>query len=173
MYVLNIEDFGYTIKVQEYDDMAHAVRHFITFKLKTLVNHPPVLTSQYLNSTAPNDTGGVDEVRREPRLLCEATPTILLHLLHSTLALLISHTYNLLSHTHNMKHNMIIMSLLQIFMISLERRLDRRNRMLACLNAIQLNFTLFDAVDGRYMHVCIAIWIAGSHGYHSDVLDGS
>ena len=39
---------------------------------------------------------------------------------------------------------------MQIFMISLERRPERRNRMLACLDTLRLNFTLFDAVDGRY-----------------------
>lgn len=40
---------------------------------------------------------------------------------------------------------------MQIFMISLERRPERRNRMLACLEQLQLNFTLFDAVDGKYV----------------------
>lgn len=68
IYVLNIEDFGYSVKTQEYDDMAHAVRSFVNFKLKTLVNHPPVQTSQYLNSTPSNDTVGVDKVRRKPHL---------------------------------------------------------------------------------------------------------
>ncbi len=34
-------------------------------------------------------------------------------------------------------------------MISLERRPERRNRMLACLNELHLDVNLFDAVDGR------------------------
>ncbi len=41
-------------------------------------------------------------------------------------------------------------------MISLERRPERRNRMLACLEELHLNFTLFDAVDGKY--VALAEW---------------
>lgn len=35
-------------------------------------------------------------------------------------------------------------------MISLARRPERRNRMLACLDALSLNITLFEAVDGKY-----------------------
>ena len=34
-------------------------------------------------------------------------------------------------------------------MISLERRTERRQRMLACLDQLQLDFRLFDAIDGR------------------------
>ena len=34
-------------------------------------------------------------------------------------------------------------------MIGLERRPDRRNRMLACLDELDFDYTVFDAVDGR------------------------
>ena len=34
-------------------------------------------------------------------------------------------------------------------MISLARRPERRNRMLACLEELSVDFTLFDAVDGK------------------------
>ena len=44
----------------------------------------------------------------------------------------------------------------QVFMISLARRPERRNRMLACLDELAFNYTLFDAVDGRCgMHECV------------------
>ena len=34
-------------------------------------------------------------------------------------------------------------------MIGLVRRPDRRNRMLACLDELAFNYTIFDAVDGK------------------------
>ena len=34
-------------------------------------------------------------------------------------------------------------------MINLVRRPERRNRMLACLDNLAFDYTLFDAVDGR------------------------
>ena len=34
-------------------------------------------------------------------------------------------------------------------MIGLVRRPDRRNRMIACLEELNFDYTLFDAVDGR------------------------
>ncbi|KAL5484486.1 hypothetical protein EMCRGX_G020997 [Ephydatia muelleri] len=39
-----------------------------------------------------------------------------------------------------------------VFMISLARRPERRNRMLACLDELAFNYTLFDAVDGRELN---------------------
>ena len=36
-------------------------------------------------------------------------------------------------------------------MISLARRSERRERMVACLDELALNYTLFDAVDGKYV----------------------
>ena len=43
------------------------------------------------------------------------------------------------------------MLLFQIFVINLQRRPKRRARMLACGDALHLNMTIFDAVDGRYV----------------------
>ena len=37
----------------------------------------------------------------------------------------------------------------KVYMIGLVRRPDRRNRMIACLEELNFNYTLFDAVDGR------------------------
>ncbi len=37
----------------------------------------------------------------------------------------------------------------QVYMIGLVRRPERRNRMIACLEELDFNYTLFDAVDGR------------------------
>lgn len=37
----------------------------------------------------------------------------------------------------------------QVYMISLVRRPKRRNRMIACLEELNFDYTLFDAVDGR------------------------
>ena len=42
-------------------------------------------------------------------------------------------------------------------MISLARRPDRRNRMLACLEELNFDYTLFDAVDGRYVTSSLTI----------------
>ena len=42
---------------------------------------------------------------------------------------------------------------MQVFMIGLVRRPDRRNRMLACLNELAFNYTIFDAVDGRWVNL--------------------
>ena len=40
-------------------------------------------------------------------------------------------------------------------MIGLVRRPERRNRMIACLEELDFNYTLFDAVDGRWAwHLC-------------------
>ena len=40
-------------------------------------------------------------------------------------------------------------------MIGLVRRPERRNRMIACLEELDFNYTLFDAVDGRWVwHFC-------------------
>ena len=35
-------------------------------------------------------------------------------------------------------------------MISLVRRTERRNRMIACLEELNFDYTLFDAIDGRF-----------------------
>ena len=40
-------------------------------------------------------------------------------------------------------------------MISLARRPERRNRMLACLDELGFDYTLVDAVDGRYIYLTI------------------
>ena len=43
-------------------------------------------------------------------------------------------------------------------MISLERRPERRNRMVACLDELSFDYILFDAVDGRYtVHTWICL----------------
>ncbi|XP_019853920.1 PREDICTED: procollagen galactosyltransferase 1-like isoform X2 [Amphimedon queenslandica] len=39
-----------------------------------------------------------------------------------------------------------------IYMISLERRTERRQRMLACLDVLQFDYTLFNAVDGKKLN---------------------
>ena len=44
---------------------------------------------------------------------------------------------------------MVLYLLPKVYMIGLVRRPDRRNRMIACLEELNFNYTLFDAVDGR------------------------
>ena len=43
----------------------------------------------------------------------------------------------------------------QVYMIGLVRRPERRNRMIACLEELNFDYTVFDAVDGRYMTLCM------------------
>ena len=38
-------------------------------------------------------------------------------------------------------------------MISLVRRPERRNRMIACLDELGFDYIVFDAVDGRYNNI--------------------
>ena len=89
MFVLNTEKFGYIVKPELFHTAEEYTNHFVNFKLKTLgkgslelihvqvhfrvfvcvnvcvlVNHPPVLMSQYLSQPpVTTDTVGVDKVR--------------------------------------------------------------------------------------------------------------
>ena len=54
-------------------------------------------------------------------------------------------------------------------MIGLVRRPERRNRMISCLEELNINYTLFDAVDGR----CVCVWGGGGGGVGSLTLTGS
>lgn len=44
-------------------------------------------------------------------------------------------------------------------MISLARRPERRNRMLACLDELAFNYTLFEAVDGKCVSAFFALCV--------------
>lgn len=101
IFVLNTEFFGYLIRPISYHSLEYAADVFLNFKLKTLVNHPPVPYSEHVSPS-----------NKEPENL----------------------------------------NLDAVFMISLARRPDRRNRMVSALNELNINFTLFDAVDGKKLN---------------------
>jgi collagen beta-1,O-galactosyltransferase len=53
MNILNTDFFGYIMQRQEYEDKSEASQSFLDFKLKTLVNHPPVRYSPHISRHIP------------------------------------------------------------------------------------------------------------------------
>lgn len=101
MHILNTEVFGFMRRPNDYQNLDHAAQDFTNFKLENLVDHPPIIYSEYVpRLPAVKDNLGLDAV----------------------------------------------------FMIGLVRRPERRNRMISCLDELDFNYTLFDAVDGRQLN---------------------
>jgi collagen beta-1,O-galactosyltransferase len=101
MFVCNFEPFGYIIKPESHSSVEAAAKRFIDFKVETLVNHPPIPSSQFIPPLSQSkDNMGLDAV----------------------------------------------------YMIGLARRPERRNRMIACLEELNFDYIVFDAVDGRQLN---------------------
>ncbi|XP_064395730.1 inactive glycosyltransferase 25 family member 3-like [Halichondria panicea] len=53
MHILNTEVFGFIVKPEDYESLDHAAQDFLNFKLENLVDHPPILYSQYISRPHP------------------------------------------------------------------------------------------------------------------------
>ncbi|XP_064395609.1 procollagen galactosyltransferase 1-like isoform X2 [Halichondria panicea] len=63
MHILNTEVLGFMVKPEDYESLDHAAQDFLNFKLENLVDHPPILYSQYISRPPPvRNNLGLDAV---------------------------------------------------------------------------------------------------------------